>query len=130
MPEHSHDVAHVLVSRESRICFEMTVPCEVKNDQIQSALLEYQPDAFPLLLSVNKTVNGLEYMYEVQAIMVPNEVRVKLITNGFTHAIFYVGSSKDLRKVRVLNEPPTDEMVQTTDYDGDEREYMSGIIVL
>ena len=130
MPAYSHDVAHVLVSRDSRLSFEMSVPCQVKNDQIQSALSESQSDTLPLLLSVNETVDELEYTYEVQAIMVPNEVRVKLVTNGFTHAIFYVGSWEDPRKVQVLDGPPTYEMVQTTSYDGDKREYMSGLVVL
>ena len=79
---------------------------------------------------MNESLSESKWIYEIQAINVPHEVNDKLIIHGFSNAIFYVGSSEDPKNVTVLDGPPTMEMIQFTDYNGNEREYMSGIISL
>ena len=138
----NHDVAHVLVSREHRTLIEIDASVQMDRDLIYETLQETQNMYFFIILkfdvfedhsdkiSVGEGIGMANYKHPVEFLRFPYELLSTIKSNGYNHAIFYVGTSEDPQHAQLLSQPPTMDMVQTTGYDGDPRTFKSDLVSL
>lgn len=137
----SHDVAHALVSRKYRNTFRIIYPAELSQDLIYEALQKTDNDNLIIILKIDvledfsnhpttiaQGINTVEYSHTVVFLRIPYELLNTIKSNGYKNAVFYVGTSEDAQRVQVLNGPPTMDMIQTTDREGNLTKFMSGMV--
>lgn len=136
----SHDVAHALISREYRTTVEISCPAELSQDLIYEALRKTDNGKLIIILKIDvlenfskqtniaEGINIVEYIHTVVFLRIPYELLDTIKSIGYNNVVFYVGTSEDTQQVQVLNGPPTMDMIQTTDHDGNLTKFMTNMI--
>ena len=136
----SHDVAHSLISRNYRTKVEISCTVKLSQDLIYEALQKTDNGNLIIILKIDvredfskqtniaQDVNTVEYTYTVVFLRIPYELLNTIKSHGYNNAVFYVGTSEDTQQVQVLNGPPTMDMIQTTDRDGNLTKFVSGMV--
>jgi hypothetical protein len=123
-PEQSNDVAHVLVSRKLRSKIVIKSAYKLDQQTVQNALsTSSETNLFILDFTTSETDKC--YKHEVEFIQIPNSYITEIKKYNYNYAIFYVTPSENSSNISIISGPATMDMVQTTDYDGNVREFMS-----
>ena len=126
----SNHVAHVLVSRKLRTSMNLSTNAQLTQYVLNEALQESDNEYFIIILKTDISYDDSRYNYMVEFLRIPNELLIKIKSHGYNNVIFYVGISENTKEAKILNGPPTIDMVQTTDYDGNLKEFVSNMVCL
>ena len=140
VPDAQKLVWDVVVSRNFRICIQISVASQKSDSQLLE-IIETMIDIFKKKFS--KTfIQSLGYyslgfdditsnfIYNIYILIVPIDVFIQLKENLIKNVKIFIGLSENKREISVLYDRPLDETIAMTSRDGNNAPYESSIICI